>query len=175
MKSIKIKRFGKLIPVNQDGNYLDDGFHNAPEANGFYCFNYKHYEGFLVGERIYNRDLYFGEIVGGYIWVHLKPKSNMIIKQVNDWYKIRYEDYHKIYTKNYGNSVFNYNTQIPYARDHLEIFCTDETIIKNVRKGFNKYKNRGAEKSSEIEDINSDREYEKYVYYKEFNKNVVNE
>lgn len=160
-----------MIPVDQDGNYSLDGFHNAPEAKGFYCFNFKYYEGFLVGERLYQRDLYFADIVGGYIWVHLKPKNrSLIIKQVNDWYKIRTEDYHNILKQNYGKHVYNFHEKIHYVRDDLEIFCTEETILSNIRKGFNKYKNRGAEKSSVIEDINSTREYEKYLYYKNYNK-----
>ena len=167
MKSIKITRFGKLLPEKQSGNFGKDGYHNAPEAEGFYCFNTKFIEHFLVGEKIYERDVYHADIVDGYIWIHLTPpKRNYIIAQCNDWYKIRVQDYNKILTSVYNSEVTWYEcgTAIKYAKDHLEIFCTKETILKNVRKGFNKYKTRGQEKSSEFWDANEKRWYDTWKF-----------
>src|SRR5574344_1227620 len=85
MKSIKITRFGKMLSEKQSGNFGKDGYHNAPEAEGFYCFNTKFIERFLVGEKMYERDLYHADIVDGHIWIHLTPpKRNYIVAQHNN-------------------------------------------------------------------------------------------
>lgn len=168
MKHINIKRYGKLIPTNQEGNYGKDGFHNAPEKLGFYCFDRRYFEPFLVGDKMFQRDVYYGKITGGYLWVHNEPpEPNMIIQRHNSWFKIRAEDYHKIFNNNYYNSVFSVEYDMKYAKDSLELFCTSETKITHVRKGFNKQKHRGAEKDSEWWDINDQKETSRYDYYNE--------
>lgn len=173
MKTIKISRFGKLIPEMQKENYGKDGFHNAPAPCGFYCFNQKFVEHFLVGDKIYKRDLYHAEIVDGYVWTHLEPpKRNYIAAQHNSWYKVRVQDYNKILRSVYNSEVFSFEHQVTYAKDHLELFCTYETIFKNIRKGFNKYKSRGMERSHELWDEMSDKARERYAYYRKFNENL---
>lgn len=170
MKSIKILRFGKLLPVEQTGNFGIDGYHNAPEKDGFYCFNNKFIELFLVGEKMYERDIYHGEIVDGYLWTHLTPKKrNLIIEQKGSWNKIRVQDYNKILKNVFNTEVTCYEDGYiyKYAKDHLEIFCTHETVLKNVKRGFNKYKSRGVEKSNEIWEINDDRYMSRWNYYQD--------
>lgn len=180
MKSIEIIRFGKLLPVTQTGNFLQDGYHNAPAKEGYYCFNKKFMQHFLVGNRVYERDFYQAEIVGGTMWVHLTPKKrNMILAQHGSWNLIRVEDYHKILKSLYNSEVTYYKPEFgglgKYAKDHLEFFCTEDTILKNVKKRFNKYKNRGREKSLEIEDLLYDKECDRFEYYMNFNRDKQDE
>lgn len=163
---IDIVRYGKMLPVKQTGNFGGEDFHNAPEPEGFYCFNKIFYEPFLVGEKRYERDRYHATIVDGYIWIHIEPKRNMIIEQKDSWFKIRVQDYKKIMINNYRAHVekFDGNWKIKYAKDHLEIFCTKETKLANVRKAFNKAKHRGIEKSNEIYNENDEREMRRWDF-----------
>lgn len=174
MKSIKVTRFGKLLPVSQAGNFGKDGFHNAPENEGFYCFNTKFIEHFLSSHCMYKNDVYHGEIVDGTIWVHLEPpQKNMILSRYNSWYLIRAKDYNKILTSLYNSQVTSFDKYFgsqKYAKDHLEIFCTKDTVFKNIHKGFNKYKTRGKERSDEIFEELWEKESDRYSYYANFNK-----
>ena len=165
---INITRYGKLIPVKQEDNFGTDGFHNAPEEYGFYCFNQKFKELFLVGDKIYDRDIYSGVAYDGLIYIHLEPPKPMIIKRVGGWFQVRVKDYQKILSKRYLNEVTRYQDgyTMNYARDHLELFCTKETKIRNVRKGFNKHKHRGVVKSHELSDIKWQKEMDRWEYYR---------
>lgn len=171
MTPIKVKRYGKFIPIDQTGNYGEDGFHNAPVKRGFYCFDYRYEEDFLVGEKRFERDLYYADIVGGFIWIHLEPKKTMIQREVGGWYQIRVEDYHAI-IKYHKWRCIKTKDGIGYSKDHLEIFCDHETILKNTRKVFNKLKTRGARRSCEMSDAVWKKMIDKYNYYSDFNKNI---
>ena len=49
MRHIQVSRYGKFIPKKQENNYGNDTYHSAPAPFGFYCFDIRHIERFLVG------------------------------------------------------------------------------------------------------------------------------
>lgn len=156
MRKIEIRRFGKMLPLVQKDNYGKDGFHSAPEKEGFYVFPLKGIELFLAGHVLYENDFYGAEIVGGTVWIHTKPKKqSMILKEYNQcWYKVYVSDYFKIIEGNYyPNDGSNRFPKMRYSKDFEEIFCTKETIIKNVLKLKNKYKERKIKEEMDLLNI----------------------
>lgn len=136
-----------MLSVEQKGNFGLDGFHNAPEKYGYYCFNKKYVEPFLYCWKEGFPDRYTTNIVGGYIWIHLEPPMNLIIERCNSWYKIRAEEYHKIFIKHYPLNVLSNRVScgLKCSFDGLEIFCTEETKLSLVKKCFNKELTRKTE------------------------------
>lgn len=134
MKHIQCRRFGKFIPVAQTNNYGNETFHSAPEPYGFYCFDVRHIERFLVGHVFRKNDFYKSTIVGGEIWIHHVPQNrNMILAEHNSWFLIDVRNYYKIVDSYY---IKDRNC----SKDHYEIFCTPNTKLGISTLGYNKYK-----------------------------------
>jgi len=145
-KGLLLCRFGGINIVKQKNNYGKDGFHNAPERYGFYAFPYPYVEMFLAGSTKMN-EIKAGvykkfKAVEGNIWSHLEPRNKSdIIEQKNGWYKTTVEVYLKslkiCYANDSGYNQAKYgmpNRKNPYSfvsKDHLEVFLTRETILKD--------------------------------------------
>lgn len=136
MKHIQVSRYGKFIPKKQENNYGNDTYHSAPAPFGFYCFDIRHIERFLVGHVYKKQDYYKSTIISGEIWIHHVPqKRNMILAEHNTWFLIDVRNYFKIVDK-YAISDFVEN----HSKDHYEIFCTPQTKLGLSQHCYNKYK-----------------------------------
>jgi hypothetical protein len=145
-KGLLFCRFGGLNIVRQKNNYGKKGFHNAPERYGFYAFPFPYVEMFLAASTKMN-EIKSGvykkfKASEGYIWSHLEPRNKSDIIEVNnDWFKTTIEVYKKslkiCYANDAGCNQFQYgmpNRKNPYSfvsKDHLEVFITRETILKD--------------------------------------------